>query len=151
MIVDAERHRRTPGTPVTWCKVIESKKSANIGDAGAARNWKRISTIEIATRIKAASRKRLWTVLMQNGWFWVLKSWKHYQIGARNLSKINKNLENITKTASKINEKSRLRRGCVFVAALGRQKVRSPTVLGSHLATIFDQKSKKGIQKGMQN
>ena len=30
-IVDAERHRRTPGTPVTWSKVIESKKSANIG------------------------------------------------------------------------------------------------------------------------
>ena len=37
IIVDAERHRRTPGTPVTWSKVIESKKSANIGDAGAAR------------------------------------------------------------------------------------------------------------------
>ena len=42
IIVDAERHRRTPGTPVTWSKVIDRKKSANIGDAGAARNWKRI-------------------------------------------------------------------------------------------------------------
>ena len=38
------RRRATPPHPRdtgTWSKVIESQKSANIGDAGAARNWKK--------------------------------------------------------------------------------------------------------------
>ena len=34
-IVDAERHRRTPRTPVTDGKMVESKTSADIGDIGA--------------------------------------------------------------------------------------------------------------------
>ena len=36
-IVDAERHRRTPRTPATCSKVIESKKSAGIGEAVAEK------------------------------------------------------------------------------------------------------------------
>ena len=34
-IVDAERHRRTPRTPVTDGQMVESKASADIGDIGA--------------------------------------------------------------------------------------------------------------------
>ena len=71
-------------------------------------------------------------------------------VGSQLLDFGSQNLQNITKTASKISEISRLRRGCVFRAALGHQKC-SPSsafgaawfILRSHLATIFDQKSKK--------
>ena len=131
------------------------------------------------------------------GKFWELKSWKYRPNGVRNLFKIDKNLENITKTAPQIDEKSRLRFWSVFGAALGRQlggyhpkilgsqdpktepkgaqrppKVSqgatkkhqkidlrfwtvfwaskggvAPTIFGPHLATIFDQKSKKASKK----
>ena len=34
IIVDAERHRRTPGTPATWSKEMGSEKSAGFRDIG---------------------------------------------------------------------------------------------------------------------
>ena len=48
-----------------------------------------------------------------------------------------------TKTAPKINEKSRLRFWIVFGWPWGGTKGGYPQKSGSHLATIFDQKSKK--------
>ena len=35
VVVDAERHRRTPRTPLIGGKMVESKTSADIGDIGA--------------------------------------------------------------------------------------------------------------------
>ena len=40
IIVDAERHRRTPWTLAVESKAIESKKSAGIGDNGAEKSEK---------------------------------------------------------------------------------------------------------------
>ena len=34
IIVDAERHRRTPGTPATWSEEMGSEKSAGFRDVG---------------------------------------------------------------------------------------------------------------------
>ena len=36
-IVDAERHRRTPGTPATWSKEMGSEKSAGFRDIGGEK------------------------------------------------------------------------------------------------------------------
>ena len=60
------------------------------------------------------------------------------------------NLQDMIKTAAKIHEKSRLHFWSVFGAAFGRQGGVDSTIFGRHLATILDQNSKKGIQKGMQ-
>ena len=37
VIVDAERHRRTPRIPVTGSKMFESKKSVDSGDTGVEK------------------------------------------------------------------------------------------------------------------
>ena len=74
------------------------------------------------------------------GKFWELKSWKYRPNGVRNLFKIDKNLENITKTAPQIDEKSRLRFWSVFGAALGRQ-------LGGTTLRFWDPKIPKQSQK----
>ena len=74
------------------------------------------------------------------GKFWELKSWTYRPNGVRNLFKIDKNLENITKTAPQIDEKSRLRFWSVFGAALGRQ-------LGGTTLRFWDPKIPKQSQK----
>ena len=74
------------------------------------------------------------------GKFWELKSWKYRRNGVRNLFKIDKNLEHITKTAPQIDEKSRLRFWSVFGAALGRQ-------LGKILGSQDPKTEPKGAQR----
>ena len=104
-IVDAERHRRTPGTPVTWSKVIESKKSANIGDAGAAGNLHKETqgNFESWSQQKLAdgkSRLRFWNVF---GWPWgECEISKNMWIFTRFSSKICKNIYIRTERAPKL-------------------------------------------------
>ena len=71
-------------------------------------------------------------------------------VGCQLLDFGSQNLQNISKTATQIHEKSRLRFWNFFGADLGRQGGVPPSIFGCHLATILDQKLKKGIQKGMQ-
>ena len=79
-------------------------------------------------------------------------------VGSQLLDFGSRNLQTITKTASKISEISRLRRGCVFGAALGHQNAHHLQLFAHHLQLLgaiwraFSTKSRKnGIQKGMQN
>ena len=60
--------------------------------------------------------------------------------------------QNGAQNQSRINEKSRLRlrRGCVFGAFWGAKKLPTSKFPRTILATIFAQKSKNGIQKGIQ-
>ena len=72
-------------------------------------------------------------------------------VGSQLLDFDSPNLQNITKTASKISEISRLRRECVFGAVLGA-KMGSPVISMVPVWRPFSTKGrKKGIQKGMQN
>ena len=76
-------------------------------------------------------------------------------VGSQLLDFGSQNLQNITKTASKISEISRLRRGYIFGAVLGAKKVLTCKFPRIILGAIFDQNSKTNrknvVQKGMQN
>ena len=165
-IVDAERHRRTPGTPVTWSKVIESKKSANIGDAGAAKNWKRIPK----------SSKYNWNSYPNQGCvadaflnrFGAVLECQMVDFGSQNHKNITEMVSGINPKSIKtfqISPKRRPKsiqdqwkyRSCVadafwyrFWRAPGRQNVQCADLDGPSLATIFHHNSKNGIQKGIQ-
>ena len=64
-------------------------------------------------------------------------------VGSQLLDFGSQNLQNITKTASKISEISRLRRGCVFGAVLGAKRMPTAKFRRTILGAIFGQKSKK--------
>ena len=52
VIVDAERHRRTPSTLAAESKAIESKKSADIGGTGAEQKSKKhAKSIKISPKL----------------------------------------------------------------------------------------------------
>ena len=59
-------------------------------------------------------------------------------VGSQLLDFGSQNLQNITKTASKISEISRLRRGCVFGAVLGAKRMPTAKFRRTILATILD-------------
>ena len=68
-------------------------------------------------------------------------------VGSQLLDFGSQNLQNISKTASKISEISRLRRGCVFGAVLGAKMVLTCKFPRTILGAIFDQKSPKRHEK----
>ena len=161
--VDAERHRRTPGAPATWSKVIESTKPANIGDAGAARNWKRIPK----------SSKYNWKSYPNQGCvadaffnrFGAVLECPMVDFGSQNHKNVTgtvpgidpkpiKTFNKIPKTAPKINPGSMKNRGCVadaflerFGAAHGRQNVGTSYKSGVHFGYPFSSKIKKMTSK----
>ena len=68
-------------------------------------------------------------------------------VGSQLLDFGSQNLQNITKTASKISEISRLRRGCVFGAVLGAKRVLT-SKFPQASATSAEKKCTKSNQKG---
>ena len=111
MIVDAERHRRTPGTPATWSKEMGSEKSAGFRDIGGKKCTK--------SEPKGTKREPTGSQRAQNG----------------------------DQNPSKIDEKSRLCRGCVFGSFFGSVFGAGADLDWPSSATIFDQKSQKRHQK----
>ena len=71
---------------------------------------------------------------------------EYYAVGAAVGSQLldfgSQNLQNITKTAPNIDEKSELRRECVFRQPLARQSSDSFGFCRTHLGAISDKKSK---------
>ena len=125
VIVNAERHRRTPRLlAISGGAICRGLWAWAVADSmrDAGRNWRRCHY----STIKNRNRKSKAT-LLQNGWQTqtniMPKPSKYHQHGAWN--------------PSKINEKSRLRRGYVFGAFLGRQMWQSGDLDWTRLATIL--------------
>ena len=126
VIVDAERHRRTPRTLAVESKALESKKSADIG-----RHWRGKKRKKHAKTMNISPKR-------------VPKSLKYHQNGSQNR-------KNGCQNRFKTNEKSMKNRGCVADAFLERfgapQWSNRPTRLGSVLAP-FSIKNLKKCAKG---
>ena len=58
IIVDAERHRRTPWTLAVESKALESKKSADIGCTGAEKEEKTCESHQNTTKMAYQIRPR---------------------------------------------------------------------------------------------
>ena len=88
-----------------------------------------LSKIDKKARLRRGCVSRTFWGGVPNGWFREPKSSTYHQNGSQN--------------RSRINEKSPLQCGRVFGTTIGRQVTPRATVFGTHLTTIFDQKSKK--------
>ena len=90
--------------------------------------------------------KKLWT-LMLKGFQNEAKMDAGAAVGSQLLDFGSQNLQNITKTAPNIDEKSELRRGCLLRQPLARQSGDRFGFCRTHLGAIFDQKSQNLLPK----
>ena len=164
VIVDAERHRRTPRPWATsgrliyermlaWRGPIQCATLAETGDTGAWWLPKRSADIDVEKVLKYDAKRG---GKRQSGWkreagrhrrHWHRKGWKkHAEImkispkWVSELEKTHQNHENIAQMGIKIDPKSMKNRGDVrnaFWDAKSDQRLCETGYFGSHLATIF--------------